>query len=96
MGEPNIPIDRAFMAAPGFYELLARLKRHAEENQRDHWCALHKTRPWACMRPHHEHHLLELCLSCLMQQRSSAGPACTRLECLTQPLPAHLVSSHMP
>ncbi len=38
-GEPNIPIDRTLMAAPAFYDLLARLRQHAEEHQRDHWRA---------------------------------------------------------
>ena len=28
------------MAAPAFYDLLARLRQHAEEHQRDHWCAM--------------------------------------------------------
>ncbi|KAK9834168.1 hypothetical protein WJX81_004826 [Elliptochloris bilobata] len=36
-GEPNIPIDRQLMAAPAFYDLLSRLRQHAEEHQRDHW-----------------------------------------------------------
>lgn len=39
-GEPNIPIDRQLMAAPAFYDLLARLRQHAEEHQRDHWCVM--------------------------------------------------------
>ena len=37
-GEASIPIDRVFMAAPGFYTLLDRLRRHADQHQRDHWC----------------------------------------------------------
>ena len=36
-GEANIPIDRAFMAAPEFYILLDRLRCQAEQHQRDHW-----------------------------------------------------------
>ena len=41
MGEASIPIDRRFMAGPGFYELLDRLRRHAEQYQRDHWWGAH-------------------------------------------------------
>eukprot|EP00775_Hariotina_reticulata_P007949 gene7949-8147_t len=36
-GEPNIPIDTEFMAHPAFYELLDRLRQHAEQTARDHW-----------------------------------------------------------
>ena len=39
-GEPNIPFDRTFLQSDPFYALLARLKQHIEEHQRDHWCAL--------------------------------------------------------
>ena len=37
-GEPNIPFDKAFLRSEPFYTLLARLKQHVEEHQRDHWC----------------------------------------------------------
>jgi hypothetical protein len=54
MGEASIPIDRAFMASPGFYELLDRLRRHAEQHQRDHWCCNTLTNlTHACMRKMH-------------------------------------------
>ena len=39
-GEPNIPFDRTFLQSDPFYALLARLKQHIEEHQRDHWCAV--------------------------------------------------------
>lgn len=50
-GEPNIPIDKPFMASPGFYQLLARLRRHAEQHARDHWvqcsgCGLWRIISW--------------------------------------------------
>ena len=38
-GEPNIPFDKTFLQSEPFYILLARLKQHVEEHQRDHWCA---------------------------------------------------------
>ena len=38
-GEPNIPFDKTFLQDNAFYGLLARLKQHVEEHQRDHWCA---------------------------------------------------------
>ena len=36
-GEPNIPFDKTFLQSEPFYLLLARLKQHVEEHQRDHW-----------------------------------------------------------
>lgn len=36
-GEPNIPFDKTFLQSDPFYALLARLKQHVEEHQRDHW-----------------------------------------------------------
>lgn len=36
-GEPNIPFDKTFLQSEAFYLLLARLKQHVEEHQRDHW-----------------------------------------------------------
>ena len=39
-GEPNIPFDKTFLQSDPFYALLARLKQHVEEHQRDHWCPL--------------------------------------------------------
>jgi hypothetical protein len=38
MGEPNIPIDREIMQTAEFYDLLDRLRLHADQNHRDHWC----------------------------------------------------------
>ena len=44
-GEPNIPFDKAFLRSEPFYTLLARLKQHVEEHQRDHWCPLQTQHP---------------------------------------------------
>ena len=38
MGEPNIPIDRPFMATPEFLSLLQRLREWSSQHHRDHWC----------------------------------------------------------
>lgn len=38
MGEPNIPIDKTVMHTDAFHDLLGRLRKHAEEHYRDHWC----------------------------------------------------------
>ena len=48
-GEPNIPFDKAFLRSEPFYVLLARLKQHVEEHQRDHWCAPQALHPSTCV-----------------------------------------------
>ena len=54
-GEPNIPFDKAFLRSEPFYTLLARLKQHVEEHQRDHWC------------PPQTLNLVAVCIQCIQR-----------------------------
>ena len=60
-GEPNIPFDKAFLRSEPFYTLLARLKQHVEEHQRDHWCPpRHCTQFFCCLHVKHSVQSLSL------------------------------------
>ena len=53
-GEPNIPVDKAFMQCPQFFELLDRLRSYAQQHHRDHWaqcseCARWRIIPWEAL-----------------------------------------------
>lgn len=38
-GETSIPVDAVLMRSDAFSQLLARLRLHAAQHHRDHWCA---------------------------------------------------------
>lgn len=67
-GEPNIPFDKAFLQSDPFYALLARLKQHVEEHQRDHWSAFVAT--LSCM-----HRLYRRTFWVLKEHCKSVAPA---------------------
>lgn len=46
MGEPNLPIDKLFLASPACAALLERLRKFAAEHHRDHWVQCSECGKW--------------------------------------------------
>ncbi|EFJ49391.1 hypothetical protein VOLCADRAFT_89771 [Volvox carteri f. nagariensis] len=57
-GEPNIPIDAAFVSSPAFSELLDRLADHTTRHMRDTWVQCSACRKWRIV-PYEVYRLLE-------------------------------------